>query len=317
MKQLGPVLLVFAALAAAAPVPQDGPRTKARKSLRVLLVTGARGREHRFLERLLLDEARAKRGELAVVVQPHPGRKEKPRAVVEEPRPLQVLTRFPDEMASRTPQPARARPFDLGGYDVVVAVDADWGRLSEAQAKLLRRWVTERGGGLVVVAGPINLGGLAKPGGKLGAVRDLLPVVVDGKPDSRDTSRPWQLAFPAVTDRPAFLKLEPKGKGALAGWDEYFRDGKAAKKDEALERGFYSCHAVTEIRPGAVVLATFGDPKARLKGGQARPYLVVREAGKGRVIYLGSSELWRLAAYRQAYFDRFWKGLLAEAARGR
>ena len=43
-------------------------------------------------------------------------------------------------------------------YDCVVAFDPDWQALSASQVELLENWVAEQGGGLIVVAGPVNAG---------------------------------------------------------------------------------------------------------------------------------------------------------------
>jgi hypothetical protein len=158
----------------------------------------------------------------------------------------------------------------------------------------------------VVVAAPMHTGQLAAEGDRLKPVRELLPVVVgDPGKDRRDTTTPWKLTFPPVKRRPDYLKLDPKGKGALAGWEEFFRG----------DNGFYSCHPVRSVRPEAVVLATFADPRARLGDGKERPFLATLLLGRGKVAYLGSAELWRLRAAREEYYDRLWLGLLADVAR--
>ena len=41
-------------------------------------------------------------------------------------------------------------------YDCVLAFDPDWRKLSEEQADMLERWVAEKAGGMLVVAGPVN-----------------------------------------------------------------------------------------------------------------------------------------------------------------
>jgi hypothetical protein len=268
----------------------------------VLLLSGAAAREHQHLKAFLGREAEAKRVELTVCLQPPPGKPEPEKAVDEAP-PARALPRFPN---------------DLAGYEVVVAIDPDWGRLSAAQARALEKWVKADAGGLVLVAGTINLPQLAGDAAKkLRPVAGLVPVVLaDARAEKRDTTRPWRLGFPKGKARPDYLKLDAAGEGPLAGWDEFFRGGKpAGKKGEAPEFGFYSCYPVKSVRRGAVVLATFGDPKARLADGQDRPYLVRAEAGKGRVVYVGSGEVWRVHGYRESFYERFWSGLLADAAR--
>ena len=47
----------------------------------------------------------------------------------------------------------RPEMFD---YDCVVAFDPDWKLLKPGQIELLEKWVGEQGGGLIVVAGPVD-----------------------------------------------------------------------------------------------------------------------------------------------------------------
>ncbi|MCI0359037.1 MAG: VWA domain-containing protein, partial [Planctomycetaceae bacterium] len=44
---------------------------------------------------------------------------------------------------------------ELFAYDTIVAFDPDWEQLDDKQAELLDRWVAEKAGGLIVVAGPV------------------------------------------------------------------------------------------------------------------------------------------------------------------
>ena len=40
--------------------------------------------------------------------------------------------------------------------------------------------------------------------------------------------------------------------------------------------------------------------------GKDHPWLVTEQFGKGRVVFIGSSELWRLRGFKEVYFERFW-----------
>ena len=44
---------------------------------------------------------------------------------------------------------------ELFEYDCIVAFDPDWQALDELQVRLLDRWVSEKAGGLILVAGPV------------------------------------------------------------------------------------------------------------------------------------------------------------------
>jgi hypothetical protein len=74
---------------------------------------------------------------------------------------------------------------------------------------------------------------------------------------------------------------------------------------------------VKKTKLGAVVAATFADPKARLQDGEEQPYLVVNTiVGRGKTVWLGSGETWRLRQFRESYHQRFWTELVRYAATG-
>lgn len=227
-----------------------------------------------------------------------------------------TLTCFPHN--DRPVDFPRTKPEELYAnlehYDVIVAFDPDWDRLSDAQLKNVHSWV-KRGGGLVFIGGPINTCKLARP---RNAQHDLAPLLTvcpvllkDSRRDERDLSsdRPSRLSFPDASVRGfPFLKLDPAGISPLAGWEEFFT-GQQGQKEKPAEvvRGFYSCYPVYRVKEGAVVLAAWGSNE---------PYLVAWKQDRGQVIWLGSGETWRLRQYRQAYHERFWQGLVRQAGPG-
>ena len=75
-------------------------------------------------------------------------------------------------------------------------------------------------------------------------------------------------------------------------------------------RGFYGAYPVDSVKPGATVWATLADPKETRPTARKFPFMAEQAVGKGRVVYLGSGELWRLRACRDAFYDRFWTGLI-------
>ena len=66
------------------------------------------------------------------------------------------------------------------------------------------------------------------------------------------------------------------------------------------------------------MIAAFRDPATRIAGPggklQDLPYLVVMPHGKGRTVYLGSGELWRLRQFRESFHERLWAQLIHYAA---
>src|SRR5262249_35146012 len=135
----------------------------------------------------------------------------------------------------------------------------------------------------------------------------------------RPTTDPWRLNFPGATADMEFLKLDEESKEPLAGWEEFFTGrsrGEAGKDQGPVRRGFFNYYPVKGPKPNANVVATFADPRARLTDGKEQPYLVTMPYGSGKVVYLGSGEVWRFRQYREVYFERFWTKLARYAGSG-
>jgi hypothetical protein len=115
-----------------------------------------------------------------------------------------------------------------------------------------------------------------------------------------------------------FLKLDEESKEPLAGWDEFFMAGqKPGGPESAVRHGFFSYYPVKGAKTNATVIATFTDPIARIGDGkEEQPFLVSMLYGNGRVVWIGSGELWRLRQYREAYYERFWTKLARYAGSG-
>lgn len=291
--------LAFAVVALAAEGDSAPRKEKPSRPLRVLLVAGSPTREYQFLRALLVHDSQEKRVELSICLQPPPGKEPRPGIVQDVPK-----ERLHDTF-----------PKSLDNFDVIVAFDPDWTRLTPEACAALKKWV-ETKGGLVLIPGPINTRQLTVKANadKLKPILDLFPVELeDSHKVEIETSKPRRLHFSGKRSGISFLKLDEKGSDALAGWEEFFTGQKTGKaKDGAeVERGFFSYYPVRGVKKRAVVVATLADPKARLKSGKEQPYLVAMPLGEGRVLYLGSGELWRLRPYSQPAYERLWRGMLA------
>jgi hypothetical protein len=292
-----PQVLAALVLAVAAPDPNPQP-----PRLRVLLFADAATREYQFVRALFLREQDKGLAEVSACTQRRP-------AVVADVAPDRLLERFPDTLAPRAN--AQERPYSLAEYDLVLAFDPDWSRLSKEQAEALEKWV-RRGGGLIVVAGPAHTARLGERDAAREPLLELLPVVPGD--EGRSASEPRRLNFGEPGKDLAFLKLEPQSKRPLAGWEEFFT-GRTERDDKvALQRGFYAYQPVRGVKPDAQVVATFSDPDVGEKGGREQPYLVLRPHGKGKVVWIGSGEMWRLRQHRPEYHERFWTQLTRHAA---
>src|SRR5439155_26385181 len=120
----------------------------------------------------------------------------------------------------------------------------------------------------------------------------------------RTTTDPFPLNFPGATAEMAFLKLDEESGDPLAGWSEFFTGLSRAEVNPETPtlRGFYTYYPVEAAKPSATVVATFADPRAKLReSNKEQPYLVTMPYGSGKVVYIGSGEIWRLRQYREVF----------------
>lgn len=291
-----------------------------RKPVQALLFASGATREYQFLRTLLVREMEKDRVMVSIHIQNPPGITERREGIQQDVPPKRLLDIFPDKFD----QPADTEDDklrDLASYDVIVAFDPDWNALTDKQLENVQKWV-ERGGGLVVLGGPINTLQLARPGAskeKLKPILDLYPVVLkdsrieelDRKPD-----RPWPLAFDGATQEMDFLKLsddvDSGSQPFLSDWQNFFGKNPDGSTDASGNgRGFFNYYPVEQEKTGQIVVARFVDPVAKDKNGKQMPFIVTTPEGAGRrVIWLGSGELWRLRMFKESYHERFWTKLL-------
>jgi hypothetical protein len=293
-----------------------------KKPLRVLLFAGAPSHDYQFVRNLLVREVDQRRAELSICLQVQR------EGVVQDVPPDRLLKQFPSRLSEDAPSQAEDRYANLAYYDLIIAFDPDWSRLTPEQLAALEKWVGSQAGGLILVAGSVNTYQLARPDNArrddLKPILDLFPVVLQdsvlqGLGMTRSTTDPWRLSFIGATAEMEFLKLEEGATEQLAGWEEFFTGKPKAEssKDAPIVRGFYTYYPVEAVKPSATVVATFSDPRARIKNGEKeQPYMVIMPFGSGKVFYLGSSEMWRLRQYREVYHERFWTKLARFAGSG-
>lgn len=287
------------------------------KPLRILLVASGPMRDYQFVRTLFVRETERKRAELSILLQNPPGKTERRQGVVQDIPPEKLLTRFPDLFDSTTVDP-NEKIYDLASYDVIVAFDPDWKQVNDLSMNLLRTWV-DKGGGLIVIAGPLHTLELARPGAekeKLKPILDLYPVVLkdirieemDRKPDS-----PKPLRFDGATPEMEFLRLDEDDQlPFLKDWEQFFN---VDAKDGQPKRGFYNFYPIEQAKTGSIVVARFDDPLVKGKDGKEQPFIVISDPASGkRVVWIGSGEVWRIRQYREQYFERFWMKLARYAS---
>jgi hypothetical protein len=152
---------------------------------------------------------------------------------------------------------------------------------------MLQRFVSERGGGFLMLGGidTFQHGGYPRT-----PVGDLLPVHLDRKPDSR-----------APTD----LRLNLTREGWLQPWVR-LRSNEVEERARLQEMPDLDIlNETREIKPGASVLATVSDSQ-----GEDHPALVVHRFGRGRSAALLLGALWRWGmqdASMQADLAKAWR----------
>lgn len=269
--------------------------TITRKRLELLIVASGPMRDYRFLRSML---ARRSGVEMDIWLQTVDA--SDAGAVDQDAR--QLLTKFPETAE------------DLSKYDVIVAFDPDWRQLAPEQIKFLSDWVATHAGGMIYVAGDVFTSELStmangpdspeaqdyKP------MLDLLPVhLALGGFDivstvSSDTGFP--IEFTKDGEQAGFLQLEEDPGASQLAWERF--------------PGIYRCYPTAGEKPAATVYANFSDPRFLSKDGQ--PILLASQFyGAGRVLYLGSPELWRIRSLSDTYFDRFFIRAIREVAQGR
>jgi hypothetical protein len=289
-----------------------------KKELRILLFAGGPTSEYKFLRSFLHREELNKRVELSVLLQ---------SAIVDghiaDHIDLDVdkdhtLAHFPDKRGE--PKPGE-KQYCFGEYDTIIAVDPDWSILTKEQLKLLKDWVDKDAGGVVFIAGPVNTHQLARPGGvDLSSLITIYPVLPK---DSRlhglnlgegqlshVPNQPYPLHFTPAAKEYDFLKIDEKGEGPTAGWDNFFYAGNLPEPGKPPRRGFFNYYPINKLKPDSAVIATFGGPPNTYfedSDGKRKeqPFIVAMRYGTGKTVYIGAGELWRLRV-REGYHERLW-----------
>ncbi|MCA9220769.1 MAG: VWA domain-containing protein [Planctomycetales bacterium] len=255
---------------------------------RVLLIAGGPMREYRFLRNLLY---RDRDTTVDVFLQ------SAPPGISQEAH--NVVYEFPSTAG------------ELFEYDCIVGFDPDWTKFDEQEIELLDRWVAEKAGGLILIAGPVYTPQWAhrRRGDKrIDTVRALYPVMFDSRGiSSFAASRmggeaAWPLQFTREGLDSEFLWLEDEPTDSEAAWASF--------------DGVYGFYTVKDPKPGARVFARFSDPSTSIDA-ELPVYMAGQFYGAGRVFFQASGEMWRLRAVDEAYFERYYTKLIRWASEGR
>lgn len=176
---------------------------------------------------------------------------------------------------------------DLFEYQAVILDDLEYAFFTPDQATLLQRFVSERGGGLLMLGGAESFreGGYDRT-----PIGEILPVYLDRISD---------------TAPEGMLRFEMGREGWLQTWARV-RDNEAAQRQslEAMPE-FGVANRVRGAKPGASVIATARDPR-----GRESPALVTQRFGRGRTAAFLIGDVWRWGlrdAAAHTDMDKLWR----------
>ena len=182
----------------------------------------------------------------------------------------------------------------LSRYDVIFLGDVGIGehQLSESDAELIKGLVEQQGSGLVFMPG--------RRGNHLSLMNselnELMPVVLDDE-------RPKGVGM----NNESVLTLSNLGRGHLL--TRFDADEMVNDQIWKMLPGFYWSTAVTKSRPGTEVLAVHSE--LRNQFGRI-PLLAIRNAGRGKVLFMGTDSAWR---WRRGVEDKFHYRFWSQVAR--
>jgi hypothetical protein len=231
------------------------------------------------------------------------------------------LGRIPEEDLEKMNNPKLQWPTDpdaLAGYDCIVLGDVTPAQLPLAERARLEKYVSDRGGTLIILAGKRSMPM---------AFRDLAPVTL--KPGDKEQSDPLAKLLPIEDPRTVkpvegfpltfthqgrltkFLEMDPAPDLNSRIWAQ-------------LPRHYWG--AIGKAKPGAQVLAYVAGGEANqprgadadaseTEPGRNQALIVRQNYGFGRVLYIGVDSTWRWR-YRtgDTYHHRFWSQVVHWAA---
>lgn len=180
---------------------------------------------------------------------------------------------------------------EFSAYDLFILGDVPAGALSPTQVSEIATAVSERGAGLLWLAGerstPVSWRGTA--------LEDLVPLRIGSSVERIDEP----------------VDLEPTGAARRAGVMR-LGDGNAEWPSSLAELEWVQRIDSGQLKPATEVLAR----AVGASGGEGWPAVLSMRFGSGQVIYVGTDETWRWRrGVGETYQERFWLQLLRFLAR--
>lgn len=179
---------------------------------------------------------------------------------------------------------------ELYGYDAVILDDVEADYFTADQMTLLQRYVSERGGGLLMLGGMESFVNGGYPRTPVG---DMLPVYLR----QVETRRPE-----------GGLQMDLAREGWLEAWAR-LRDNEQEERVRLQSMPpFQVMNTVGDIKPGASVVATATDEQNR-----DFPVLITQRFGRGRTSALTIGDIWRWGMQdrnSREDMNKFWRQLV-------
>lgn len=279
---------------------------RGRGPYRILYVAGRPGWEYKFLNRAVAEDRELELVGLVRVANREPkfdfrGRagetsnplfrgfgNQSPEEIERYDQPVLIRLNTRDELELKNGFPRTAE--ELYAYRAVIVDDLEAAFFDPAQASLLERFVSERGGGFLMLGGmeTFQEGRYART-----PIGDLLPVYLDRH---------------ATPHPPAPVRLDLTPEGLLQPWARV-RSSEADEKARLTAMApFQVLNRIATVKPGASVIATATDDARN-----TWPALVVQRFGRGRSAALLIGDLWRWGlrdAPAHEDLDKTWRQLL-------
>ena len=206
-------------------------------------------------------------------------------------QPVLIRLNTHDELELRAGFPST--PEDLYKWHAIIIDDLEASFFTIAQATLLQKFVSERGGGVLMLGGMESFAEGAYARTPIG---EMLPVYLGSATDV------------AAAKPPGPLRYDLDREGWLQPWARLRSSEGSEKERIARMPAFAVMNRVRDVKPGASVIAATLDEK-----GQSAPALVVQRFGLGRTAALTIGDVWRWGMEGPAErtdMERAWRQLL-------
>jgi hypothetical protein len=260
--------------------------------MRVLLIDGEARWEFHYLFNVLQRD-RAMQLQSVVFAQPRVGKIEE-EELTKAGNPARTLPEGPDALA---------------GFDCIILGDVTPEQLPPAERVRLEKYVGDRGGTLVLLAGKrsLPLAFVGQPGGAEADQDPLLKLLPIEQPRVVAPVQGFPVTLTEEGRLSSFLQMDPVADESLNRWAE-------------LPPHYWGI--IGKAKPGAVPLAYFhdervagADKKQRAEREREQALIVRQNYGFGRVLFVGLESTWRWR-YKigDVYHHRFWSQTIRWAA---